>query len=66
MAFLIPENLTRNDVPSGFTWKAAGINTSGRTRVLDVSYRNTKEILECAHRSSSGVATSGSMTAGPG
>lgn len=39
------QNLFRND----FTWKAAGINASGRTRVLNVGYRNTREILEFAH-----------------
>jgi hypothetical protein len=32
-----------------FTWKAAGINAAGRTRWLDQSYRNTREILEFAH-----------------
>jgi hypothetical protein len=32
-----------------FTWKAAGINAVGRTKWLDVSYRNTREILEYAH-----------------
>ena len=32
-----------------FTWKAAGINAVGRTKWLDQSYRNTKEILEFAH-----------------
>jgi hypothetical protein len=32
-----------------FTWKAAGINAVGRTRWLDQSYRNTREILEYAH-----------------
>lgn len=32
-----------------FTWKAAGINAVGRTKKLEVSYRNTREILEYAH-----------------
>ena len=32
-----------------FTWKAAGINAVGRTKWLDQSYRNTREILEFAH-----------------
>ncbi len=33
----------------GFTWKDAGINARGRTRILRVNYRNTKEILAFAH-----------------
>lgn len=32
-----------------FTWRAAGINAVGRTRWLDQSYRNTREIQELAH-----------------
>ncbi len=39
------QNIFRNE----FTWKAAGINAAGRTRVLDVGYRNTREVLEFAH-----------------
>ncbi len=39
------QNIFRND----FTWKAAGINAAGRTRVLNVGYRNTREVLEFAH-----------------
>jgi superfamily I DNA/RNA helicase len=39
------QNIFRNQ----FTWKAAGINAAGRTRVLDVGYRNTREVLEFAH-----------------
>ena len=33
-----------------FTWRAAGIDAVGRTRWLNQSYRNTREILEYAHR----------------
>lgn len=33
----------------GFTWKDAGINARGRTRILRVNYRNTREILAFAH-----------------
>ena len=39
------QNIYRND----FTWKAAGINAPGRTRVLSIGYRNTRELLEFAH-----------------
>ena len=37
-----------------FTWKEAGIHVAGRSRVLKVNYRNTKEILVAA----SAMATS--------
>lgn len=33
-----------------FSWKQAGIHAQGRTRILRVNYRNTKEILEFAYR----------------
>jgi hypothetical protein len=32
-----------------FRWKDAGINAQGRTRILRVNYRNTREILRFAH-----------------
>ena len=32
----------------GFTWKEAGIEASGRTKVLTRNYRNTREILDYA------------------
>lgn len=32
-----------------FSWKQAGIQARGRTRVLRVNYRNTREILEFAY-----------------
>lgn len=40
----------QNIFGSKFTWKAAGIEAVGRTRWLDQCYRNTREILEYAHR----------------
>lgn len=40
----------QNIFRTNFTWKAAGIQAVGRTRWLDQSYRNTREILEYAHR----------------
>lgn len=33
-----------------FSWKQAGIQAQGRTRLLKTNYRNTKEILEFAFR----------------
>jgi hypothetical protein len=33
-----------------FRWKDAGIRAQGRTRLLRVNYRNTREILDFAHR----------------
>ncbi|MEO5679914.1 MAG: 3'-5' exonuclease [Acidimicrobiales bacterium] len=48
-SLLVVADAAQNIYRNNFTWKAAGINASGRTRVLDVSYRNTKEILEYAH-----------------
>ncbi len=32
-----------------FSWKQAGIQAQGRTRILRINYRNTKEILDFAH-----------------
>ena len=32
-----------------FSWRAAGIQAQGRTRILRTNYRNTKQILEFAH-----------------
>jgi len=33
-----------------FSWRDAGIQAQGRTRILRINYRNTKEILEFAYR----------------
>ena len=40
------QNIFRRD----FRWKDAGIRAQGRTRLLRVNYRNTREILDFAHR----------------
>ena len=48
-SLLVVADAAQNIYRNKFTWKAAGINAPGRTRVLDRSYRNTKEILEFAH-----------------
>jgi superfamily I DNA/RNA helicase len=42
-----------------FSWKQAGIQAQGRTRLLKTNYRNTKEILEFAFR----FLTAGSLRA---
>lgn len=39
------QNIFRRD----FRWKDAGIQAQGRTRILRVNYRNTREILRFAH-----------------
>lgn len=39
------QNIFRKD----FVWKDAGIKAQGRTRILRVNYRNTREILDFAH-----------------
>ena len=39
------QNIYRRD----FRWRDAGISAQGRTRILRVNYRNTKEILRFAH-----------------
>lgn len=48
-SLLVVADAAQNIYRNAFTWKAAGINASGRTRVLEVGYRNTREILEWAH-----------------
>jgi superfamily I DNA/RNA helicase len=48
-SFLAVADPVQNIFGTHFTWKAAGINAVGRTRWLDQSYRNTREILEYAH-----------------
>ena len=48
-SLLVVADAAQNIYRNSFTWKAAGINATGRTRVLDVSYRNTREILGYAH-----------------
>lgn len=48
-SLLVVADGAQNIYRTKFTWKAAGINAIGRTRKLDTSYRNTREILEYAH-----------------
>jgi hypothetical protein len=48
-SLLVMADSAQNIYRTKFTWKAAGINAVGRTRKLDTSYRNTREILEYAH-----------------
>ncbi|MCZ7588259.1 MAG: AAA family ATPase [Gaiella sp.] len=48
---LVVADAAQNVYRRSFTWKAAGIQAQGRrTRVLRRNYRNTREILELAHR----------------
>lgn len=48
-SLLVVADAAQNIYRNAFTWKAAGINASGRTRVLSIGYRNTREVLEFAH-----------------
>jgi len=48
-SLLVVADNAQNIYGTRSTWKAAGINAVGRTRKLDTSYRNTREILEYAH-----------------
>lgn len=48
-SLLVVADAAQNIFRNNFTWKAAGINATGRTRVLDIGYRNTREVLEFAH-----------------
>lgn len=48
-SLLVVADNAQNIYGTKSTWKAAGINAVGRTRKLDTSYRNTREILEYAH-----------------
>ena len=49
-SLLVVADNAQNIYGTKSTWKAAGINAVGRTRKLDTSYRNTREILEYAHQ----------------
>jgi hypothetical protein len=46
---VIVADSAQNIFRKNFRWKDAGIQAQGRTRVLKVNYRNTREILEFAH-----------------
>ncbi len=48
-SLLVVADAAQNIYRSSFRWKDAGINAVGRSRVLDTSYRNTREILDFAH-----------------
>lgn len=47
---LIVADSAQNIFRRAFRWKDAGISASGRTRILRVNYRNTKQILDFAYR----------------
>lgn len=46
---VIVADSAQNIFRRNFRWKDAGIQAQGRTRLLRVNYRNTREILEFAH-----------------
>jgi len=46
---IIVADSAQNIFRKNFRWKDAGIRAQGRTRILRVNYRNTREILEFAH-----------------
>lgn len=47
---VIVADSAQNIFRRNFTWKEAGIHAQGRTRILRINYRNTRQILEFAHR----------------
>jgi len=47
---LVVADAAQNIFRRHFSWKQAGIQAQGRTRILRVNYRNTREILEFASR----------------
>lgn len=46
---IIVADSAQNIFRKNFRWKDAGIRAQGRTRLLRVNYRNTREILQFAH-----------------
>jgi len=46
---LVVADAAQNVYRRSFTWKDAGIQAQGRTRILRRNYRNTREIVELAH-----------------
>lgn len=46
---VIVADSAQNIFRRNFTWRQAGIRAQGRTRILRVNYRNTREILAFAH-----------------
>ncbi len=47
-SLLVVADAAQSIYRKGFTWKDAGIDASGRTKVLRQNYRNTTEILDYA------------------
>lgn len=47
-SLLVVADAAQSIYRKGFTWKDAGIEASGRTKVLNRNYRNTREILDYA------------------
>lgn len=56
-SLLVVADAAQSIYRKGFTWKEAGIEASGRTRVLTRNYRNTSEILDYAWSFLSGSAS---------
>lgn len=46
---VVVADAAQNIFRRSFSWKSAGIQAQGRTRLLRTNYRNTREILEFAH-----------------
>ena len=46
---VIVADSAQNIFKKNFRWKDAGIQAQGRTRILRVNYRNTRQVLEFAH-----------------
>jgi hypothetical protein len=46
---LVVADAAQNIFRRPFSWKDAGVQAQGRTRILRRNYRNTREILEVAH-----------------
>lgn len=47
---VIVADAAQNIFRRNFSWKQAGIQAQGRTRILRTNYRNTREILDFAYR----------------
>ena len=45
---LVVADAAQNIFRRKFSWKQAGINAQGRTKILRVNYRNTREVLDLA------------------
>jgi hypothetical protein len=44
------QNIYGQSRPRGFSFKSVGIQASGRTTILKINYRNTRQILQAANR----------------